>query len=145
MSSSLKWQAIDAEDLVLLSSVLQDGIAPVGQIKFDRAARTLTLLVNRFRWELPDYGKGERVAAILRIDGVMDVKARGINRANPEGLAVILALEFTPDAEPPGGTLSLTFAGGGEIEVRAEMIDMMLADIGPARGARGRPDHEEAS
>lgn len=141
MSNNLKWQALDAEDLVLISSALQDGIAPVGNIKFDASARTLTLLVNRFRWELPDYGKGERVASILRIDGVLNVKARGINRANPESLAVILAMEFTPDAEPPGGVLTLTFAGSGEIAVTAEMIDMMLADIGPARGARGRPDH----
>jgi len=143
MSDNLKWQALDAEDLVLVSSALQDGIAPVGQVKFDRNARTLTLLVNRFRWELSDYGKGERVASILRIDGVLGVKARGINRANPESLAVILAMDFTPDTEPPGGMLSLTFAGGGEMELRVEMIDMMLADIGPARGARGRPDHQE--
>ncbi len=144
MSDNLKWQALDAEDLVLVSSALQDGITPVGQIKFDRTARTLTLLVNRFRWEMPDYGKGERVPSILRIDGVLGVKARGINRANPEGLAVILAMEFTPDDEPPGGTLKLTYAGGGEMQLSVEMIDMMLADIGPARGARSRPDHTEA-
>ena len=144
MSDNLKWQALDAEDLVLVSSALQDGIAPVGQIKFDRNARTLTLLVNRFRWELSDYGKGERIASILRIDGVLSVKARGINRANPEGLAVILSMEFTPDAEPPGGTLNLKFAGGGEMALELEMIDMMLADIGAARGAKARPDHTEA-
>ncbi len=145
MTNTLKWQAVDAEDLVLLSSVLQDGIAPVGQIKFDSKARTLTVMLNRFRWELPDYGKGQRVASILRIDGVLDIKAKGINRANPESLAVILSLEFTPDDEPPGGVLSLTFAGGGEIRMQAEMIDMMLADIGPARSARARPAHDEAS
>lgn len=144
MSDNLKWQALDAEDLILLSSALQDGVGPVGQIKFDAKARTVTVLFNRFRWELSDYGKGQRVACVLRIDSVLGVQARGINRANPESLAVMLSLEFTPDEEPPGGTLSLTFAGDAEMKMRVEMIDMMLADIGPPRAAKGRPDHEEA-
>ena len=145
MSNNLKWQAVDAEDLTLISSALQDGVGPVGQVKFDAKARTMTILFNRFRWELPDYGKGQRVASILRIDGVLGVQGRGINRANPESLAVMLALEFLPDDEPPGGTLSLTFAGDGELRMRVEMIDMILADIGPPRAAKGRPVHDDGA
>jgi len=130
------------KDLVLVSSALQDAIAPIGEIKFDSSARTLTLFLNRFRWELSDYGKGERAPAALRLDGVLGVQARGLSRANPQAVAVLLSIEFTPDNEPPGGTLTLTFAGDGEMRVRVEMIDVMLADIGRARRASSRPDHD---
>ncbi|MEE9348101.1 MAG: DUF2948 family protein [Robiginitomaculum sp.] len=141
--SHLKWLASDADDLVVMSSALQDAIAQVGDIKYDSSANTLVLVCNRFRWELPDYGKGQRVAAALRIDGVLGVKARGISRANPQALAVLLSIEFAPDADTaPGGVITLVFAGGGEMALSVEMIDVMLADISPAHRAGVRPDHD---
>jgi hypothetical protein len=140
--SHLKWLASDAEDLVVMSSALQDAIAQVGDIKFDGLARTLTLVCNRFRWELPDYGKGQRVAAALRIDGGLEVKARGIDRSNSQALAVLLSIEFAPDEEAPGGVITLIFAGGGQMRLTVEMIDVMLADISPAHRAGARPNHD---
>ena len=137
----IKWLAEDQDDLVLVSSALQDAIAPMGEIKFDSKARALTVFLNRFRWELPDYGKGERAPSALRIDSVLSVQSKGLSRSNPQAVAVLLSLEFTPDAQPPGGILRLMFAGGGEMRARVELIDVMLADIGRSRRAVARPDH----
>lgn len=141
--NGLRWQAEDSHDLTLLSSALQDGIVEVGNISYDRKGRNFTLLLSRFRWELDDYGKGQRVAAALRIDSVLAVKARGINRTNPEGKAVLLSCEFVADDEPPSGQMRLVFAGGGEIAIDVECIDAMLVDIANPRNARARPDHSD--
>lgn len=138
----LRWQALDVEDLIVVSSALQDGIVQIGGLSFDKAGRFFTLVVNRFRWELSDYGKGKRVGAALRVDSVLSVRSRGISRANPDAVAVLLAAEFTPDAEPPGGVLVLKFAGDGEISLSLECIDITLIDITPSRAGRSRPDHD---
>lgn len=141
----LRWAAEDKDDLLVVSAAIQDGVVAVGNIKFDRTARTFTLVFNRFRWELPDYGKGERVPAALRFDSVLNVQARGMGRANPDAVAVLLAVEFIPDDEPPGGALLLSFAGDGEIRITAECIDVTLLDLARPRGGRARPDHDLAS
>ena len=65
-----------------------------------------------------------------------------MNRA--DALAAILSLSFAPDEEPPGGTLRLFLAGGGEIALEVECLDALLMDVGPAWPTPRRPDHEKA-
>lgn len=139
--SKLRWQAQDVEDLTFIASVIQDGIVKVGDMNFDRQARYFSVILSRFRWELDDYGKGERIGAALRIDSVLSIRLRGINRSNPEALAVLLSIEFDAEPEPPGGTLRLIFAGGGEVALQVECIDVLLLDATPPRTGRMRPDH----
>ncbi len=141
-TNRLRLQAMDKHDLTVLSAALQDGIAQVGDIKFDRNARSLSIVLARFRWELPDYGKGERVGAALRIDGVMNVRSRGINRSDPEARMVLLSMEFVAGTTAPEGLLTLNFAGGGELALEVEAIDAMLLDVTPPRAARSRPSHD---
>lgn len=138
----LRLQAMDEHDLVVISAALQDGIAQVGDIKFDRVARSFSLIFARFRWEKSDYGKGERIGAALRIDGVLSVRSRGIVRSNPEARAVLLSMDFTPGNDAPEGLLTLTFAGDGEIALKVEALDVLLVDVTPPRGAGLRPDHD---
>ena len=139
---TLRWQAEDNDDLLVISAAMQDGVVAVGNIKFDQAARTFTLIFNRFRWELADYGKGERVPSALRFDGVLNVQARGLRRSDPDAVAVLLAAEFTPDEQPPGGVILLSFAGGAEIRLTVEAIDATLVDVARSRSGRARPNHD---
>ena len=141
-SSRLRLQAMDEHDLTVLSAALQDGIAQVGDIKFDRHARSMSLILARFRWELADYGKGQRVGAALRIDGVMKVRSRGITRSDPEARLVLLSMEFVAGTVAPEGMLTLNFAGGGEIALEVEAIDVMLLDVTAPRSAKSTPDHD---
>ena len=141
-ANRLRLQAMDQSDLTVLSAALQDGIALVGDIKFDNRARSLSLVLARFRWELADYGKGERVGAALRIDGVMNVRSRGINRSDPEARLVLLSMDFVAGATAPEGMLTLTFAGGGELALEVEAIDVMLLDVTEPRSAKSTPNHD---
>jgi len=140
MSEPLKLRAETADDLEVLSATLQDAIGRVGDIRFDTKAHSLTLRLTRFRHES---AQAERVLCGLRFDGVLGVKASGIDRSDPENLYVMLALSFDRSGEKkdPGGTLNLIFAGGGHIKAKVEAIDAILVDAGEPRGTDKQPLH----
>jgi len=94
--------------------------------------------MTRFRHEAD---AGERVQAGLRIDNVLDLKTRGIDRTDPKALAVLLALSFTSSDTPPGGILYMTFAGGGILRAEVEALDAMLADVSEPRKTDKIPTH----
>jgi hypothetical protein len=120
----LRLLAEDKDDLAVLSAALQDAIARVGDIEYDPRGRRLTIGFNRFRWE---GAKRQRVRAGLQVGGVLSLKARRIRR--------------DPD-EPPGGVLTLTFAGGGDLRAEVECLDLMLVDVSDPWPTPRAPDHQ---
>lgn len=143
--STLKLMAEDAADLEIIGAAMQDALVRVGDMSFDKRARRFTAVVNRFRWETAeDRGPYERVRAALSFDGVLAVKSKRVRQEPREALASILSVDFKPDSEPPGGTVLVLMAGGGEIALEVECLDAVLIDLGPAWPTPRRPDHERA-
>jgi len=138
MSHPLRLLAEDADDLAVISAALQDAVAKIGDITFDRTARSLTIAVNRYRWEK---NGGERVRAGLQISSVLAVKARNIRQGAKEAVVDLLDLSFEA-GEAPGGAIILTFAGGGDVRLEVECIDAVLADISLSWPTRAKPHHE---
>ncbi len=116
--------ALDDEDLKVISAALQDAVTTIGDIRYEAAARRLTVSLNRFRWEAP----GERVRCGLQLGGVMAVQSRNLRRDARRAVVELLALSFEP-GEAPGGTVVFTFAGGGDLRAEVECIDAALADL----------------
>lgn len=143
MSASLKLLAEDAADLEIIAAAAQDALVRVDELSFDAKARRFTAVINRFRWETADAGGPyQRVRAALSFESVLGVKSRKLRREAPDALASILSVSFVPAEEPPGGAVSLTLAGGGEISLDVECVDAVLLDIGPVWNTPRRPDHE---
>ena len=138
----LRVKAQDEDDLAVVSAAMQDAIVRVADIRHDGRARALIIAATRYRWEGEREGDGERVRAIMRVESVLDVKARGIGQDRLEGYMTVLSITFSPKDEPPAGVVNLTFAGGGEIAVNVECVDIALADASRPWPARGRPAHE---
>lgn len=133
----LKLLAESQEDLGVLSAALQDAVAKIGDIAFDARARTLTLALNRYRWE----AKGaERVRSGLQINGVLGVQSQNLRLGAKDAVVDLLKLEFQ-DGDLPGGTILLTFAGGGALRLNVECIDVVLADVSAPWPARSKPVH----
>lgn len=140
---ALKLLAQDAEDLGVISAVLQDAVAKIGDIHWDAQGRTLTLACNRFRWEAG--GKkaaGERVRSALQLGDVTGVQARNLKRDAKGAIVELLAIAFEP-GEAPGGTVLLTFAGGGDLRVGVECLDVALADVSEPWATPRRPGHAD--
>ncbi len=143
--AALNLGALTPEDLQILSALVQDAVFPAQEISWKPRERRLALLINRFRWE--DGGRArhgaERVQAVLVVDQVLGVASTGFARDAGDLVLSLLALDWTPDADPPGGTLTLTLAGDGAIRARVEALEVTLKDVTrPYRAPSGRaPDH----
>ena len=134
----------DAEDLKIIAAAVQDAVVKAGNLKYEQKKRRFGLELNRYRWESAPTRKGEpgeRVRTLLAFDGVMSVKTRGITKVDPELILSLLSVEFTPDAEPPGGKVTLLFAGDGEIVLTVEAIDASLIDSDYVWPTRHVPSH----
>lgn len=139
---ALRLLAQDAEDLAVISAALQDAVAKIGDIRWDAQGRTLTLACNRFRWEAGGKKTGERVRAALQLGDVTGVQARNLKRDAKGAIVELLAISFEP-GEAPGGTVLLTFAGGGDLRVAVDCLDVVLADVSEPWATPRRPGHAE--
>jgi len=134
----LRLLAEDADDVAVLSAALQDAVAKVGDIAFEAKARRLTIAFNRFRWE---GGARQRVRSALQLGGVLNVQTRKIRRERRDGVLELLAITFEP-GEAPGGVITLSFAGDGDLRAQVECVDAVLADVSEPWPTPRAPAHE---
>lgn len=125
--------ALDESDLTVLSSLAQDAVFPITEIRWNRGAGRLALLVNRFRWEDVQSARRtgrppERVQSLLVIENVQRVATQGIDQQDRETVLSLLALTFE-ETEAPSGNITLTLAGDGAIRVEVEALDVRLRDV----------------
>ncbi|KCZ51213.1 DUF2948 family protein [Hyphomonas pacifica] len=140
----LRLLAESVEDLEVISAAIQDSVVKAENLNYESRHRRFTLELNRYRWE--SQGKrakeGERIRSLLAFDGVLKVKTRAVNKADPEMILSLLQVTFTPSQEPPGGTVTLLFAGDGEIALDVEVLDATLLDSDYVWPTRHLPNHE---
>ena len=139
-AAPLQLLAADGEDLKVISAALQDAVGAIGDIRFEKGPRRLTLALNRFRWEAGGKRGGERVRAALQLGGVLDVKALKLRREAPKAVVSLLTIGFEP-GEAPGGVVVFSFAGGGELRATVECLDAVLADLSRPWATPNRPAH----
>ena len=140
----LRLLAEEAEDLEIISAAVQDAVVKAENLNYEARHRRFALEINRFRWEegTQKRGEAERVRSLLAFDGVLGVKTRAVNKADPEMILSLLQVTFTPDAEPPGGKVTLLFAGDGEIALTVEALDATLLDSDYIWHTRHTPNHD---
>lgn len=144
----LRLRALDADDLAVISSLVQDAVFPASEMLWTRKDRRFALLINRFRWEdVPAAQRRqrdfERVQSVLCIEDVMGVRTQGVSRADPDLVLSVLSVAFEP-GEDGTGRVILTLAGDGAIAVDVEALEVVLRDvtrpyIAPSRKAPGHP------
>ncbi|WP_409434012.1 DUF2948 family protein [Litorimonas sp. RW-G-Af-16] len=137
--SKLRLLAKDPDDLPLIASAVQDAILRVGDIRYDAKGRFLSLRLSRYMHETK---KPQRIESGLRIDGVMSLQSKGVDRSHDDAVTVLLDATFDM-TDAPAGTLLLTFAGGGAFRLSVEAMDITLADIGDPRTTKSIPKHDD--
>ena len=136
-TAPLRLLAQDAEDLEVISAAMQDAIAKVGDIAYEAKARRLTIGFNRYRWEA---GGGQRVRSGLQLGGVLNVQARKIRRGARDAVLEVLAVTFEP-GDSPGGMVTISCSGGGDLRASVECVDAVLADISEPWPTPREPAH----
>ena len=138
--------ALDTEDLVVIASLTQDAVFPIGEMKWDKAGRRFALLLNRFRWEEGPARavSPERVQTLLVFEQVDGVATNGINRSEKDTILSLLSVSFEESTSPSGHVL-LTLAGDGAIRLRVEALEATLKDVtkpymAPSKKTPSHPD-----
>ena len=125
--------AQDAEDLQVISSLTQDAVLTVDDLKWNRAERQVVFLLKRFRWEDVELAKQqgrdpERVQSLLVIQNTTGLASHGIDRKQADVVLSLMSLEFS-GAEDGVGHLVLTFSGDGALKVQVDGLDVALRDV----------------
>jgi hypothetical protein len=145
----LRLRALDGDDLNVISSIVQDAVFPITEMRWQRDQRRFALLLNRFRWEDASVAERrgrafERVQSVLAIDDVQKVVTQGIDRSDKDMVLSLLSVGFEP-GEDGTGRVILTLAGDGAIGVDVEALEVTLRDVtrpyvAPSRKAPYHPE-----
>jgi hypothetical protein len=145
----VRLRAETAEDLEIVSALVQDAVAQVADAAWTPRRRRFTLLVNRFRWEdapaaVRQNRPYERVRALLSVGAALSARAQGLDPAARETVVSLLAIGFEPTADG-AGVVRLTLAGDGEIAIEVEALDVTLTDVSRPylSPSRRMPAHRE--
>jgi Protein of unknown function (DUF2948) len=141
----LRLRAEDAEDLAVISAVVQDALIAVKDLTYDRAARSFTVVANRFRWEgRPDKSDGEaafeRTLCAVSFAEVERVSYRGFRRGQDDRILSLLAVRPAEKA----GAIDLEFSGGAAVRIGIAAIRVHATDIGEPWPTGWQPDHDAA-
>lgn len=140
--------ALDGDDLQVISSLVQDAVFPVTEMRWIAAERKFALLLNRFRWEDKPVAEQrgrpvERVQSVLVVDNVMRVASQGVDRSEKDMILSVLSMAFEA-GEDAAGDVILTLAGDGAIRLSVEALEVTLKDVTrPYLAPSGKaPTHE---
>lgn len=144
----LRLVAQDADDLQVISTLIQDAVFPVTELKFDAKRHRFAILLNRFRWEdrveAERLGRAyERVRSVLVVEDVRKVQSLGFDRADKDLVLSLLSMSLEP-GEDGTGRLTLVLAGDGAIALDVEALEVRLDDVTrPYRAPSGKAPHHE--
>jgi hypothetical protein len=132
VSPNLKLIALDADDLAVISTHVQDARVQISDIIWRQGEKRLVIGMNRLDWEQTLAGQTtpRRLVAALRFDRVLSCKSRNIDLADPELMLELVGIEFHPSEAPGGGAL-LIFAQGEALRLDLECLECELTDLGP--------------
>ena len=132
----LKLKAKDAEDVQVISAVLQDAIVPVCDVIYRPEEQDFVMIAQRFCREgeggEPGFG---RVRAAVHVKGVLGTQSQGIDFGHPAGMLDLLAVM------PEQDSLQFVFAGGGRIKLKLANWFLVLEDFGEPWPTAHCPSH----
>ncbi|MCU0892246.1 MAG: DUF2948 family protein [Sandarakinorhabdus sp.] len=131
MADRLALLGQEPDDIATFSALLQDATLRLADVGYDRKARRLALLINRYRREV---AAPSRIRCAFRAEAVEAVQRAGWP-ADPEAVTVILSLALE------GDWLVITCAAGIALRAKLEVIDLVLEDMGEAWATTRVPDH----
>lgn len=143
----LKLVALDRDDIEVVSAHVQDARVKVADIFWQPRECRFVMALNRFDWmkaaadgKVPNSADYRRCRTALRFERVNTCKCRGLDQSSKETTLNLLAVEFA-ERDPPSGTVTLIFSGGGVIRLEVECLEAELTDLGEVFSAALCPDH----
>jgi len=129
----LRLKAQDADDLKIISTLIQDAVLPLKETSWQPEANRFGLLLNRFRWEDKTQAERgnrdyERVQAVMVVDNVLNVSSMGVDKSDKDQIISILSVDFKAGTDGEG-QLVFTLAGDGALALDVECLEVTLKDV----------------
>jgi len=151
MGERLKLRCEDKEDIVVLSSLLQDALVPLAELAWLPDENRFVFVATRFIWEKcldvtlpPEQAQVDSYSRCnfgVTFETVKAVKSRGIDLGQKERILELLAVRA--EGASPNAAVELVFAGGAGIRLEAERILAHGHDMGEPWPTRWRPRHPD--
>jgi hypothetical protein len=131
VSPQLKLIALDADDLAVISTHVQDAHVQTSDIIWRQGEKRLVIGMSRLDWEQTLAGETapRRLIAALRFDRVLACKSRNIDLDAAETVLELVGIEFHP-GDAPSGSAVLMFGEGGALRLDLECLECELTDLG---------------
>ncbi len=138
----LKLKAQDAEDIQVVSAILQDAIVPMCDIIYEPENKLMIIGPQRIRREIPvgeiqESGIGERICCAVHIHGVEGAQTHEIDLSNKNLMLDLLALLLDEHE------LTFIFAGGAKIRLKLGSWWMTIEDFGDSWPIVCNPCHDK--
>jgi hypothetical protein len=134
----IKLIAKTQEDLQVISSLLQDGILPIGDFAFLKNDKKAMFAFNRFKHELYAENKNEkfRCNSVLTVNNVESIKYKNIDFTDRKQILVLLDIEKKED------NLILNFAENKKIKLIINNFKISIVDTSENWKVDMVPEHE---
>jgi hypothetical protein len=138
LKNPLKLIVLDAEDLAVVSTHLQDAVARVADMAFLPGEKRFAMVMDRFDWTSLAAGVAERRRAGVHFERVLKAQTRGFDLKDRDAMFNLLAVEFA-ETDAPAGIVTLYFDGDVAIQLEVECLEAAMSDLGPAWPADAPP------
>lgn len=129
----LRLKAVDQEDLVVLSSLLQDATVLVGDMGHDPETGRFMLVAARL--DSASDGHGQRRLTGVHFETVSKVLRRGFSPEITDRVLVLLMITADTDG------ITLVFGGEHAVRLECQAIRVYAADLGAGWVTGFTPDH----
>ena len=142
----LKLRAVAAEDVEIISALLQDGLVAASDLHHDKDAASFVMVINRFCWEQADDTDSEtqpnRCLCGLKVAHVKQVSRRGLSSGVNQFYNLLsITYEEVKNNEKVIKRLTFTFSDGYGIRLTVDDLALIVQDIAVPHPGLARPKH----
>ena len=142
----LKLRAVAAEDVEIISALLQDGLVAASDLHYQKDAASFVMVINRFCWEQTDDTDSEthpnRCLCGLKVAHVKQVSQRGLSTVTNQFYNLLsIMYEETKENEKMVNRLTFTFSDGYGIRLTVDELALIVQDIAAPHPGLARPQH----
>ena len=145
-ANKLKLRAVAAEDVEIMSALLQDGLVAASDLHYQKDAASFVMVINRYCWEQADDTESEtqpnRCLCGLKVNHVKRVSQRGLS-AGMNQFYNLLSITYgeIKENEKVVNRLTFTFSDGYGIRLTLEELALIVQDIAEPHPGLARPQH----
>ena len=126
----MRLNAIDTDELKIISTVLKDGLIEVSDVKYLPSVRSFVAMITRFMWEEQAINNVNlRTKAVLFFEDVLTVTSKNIDQSDTKNVIELLDFNYYTNNNK-NLEIELLFKNDATIKIEAELVKCKLDDRG---------------